>query len=155
MHSLVYTIYSIYELVAYRISIDAQPKTPITHSWEAQLARLVAYKAEHGDCNVPQGWAEDRKLATWVHTQRRSEGMTEERAATLTVLGFIFWSAADVAWEAQLARLAAYKAEHGDCGIPRRRRGGAGPRRKGGSAAGSTRSGSSSGSSTAASPAWG
>ena len=26
--------------------------------WEAQLARLVAYKAEHGNCRVPVGWAE-------------------------------------------------------------------------------------------------
>ena len=38
--------------------------------WEAQLARLVAYKAAHGDCNVPKRWAEDPRLATWVTTQR-------------------------------------------------------------------------------------
>jgi hypothetical protein len=31
-------------------------------SWEAQFARLAAYKAEHGDCNVPPGWGEDPKL---------------------------------------------------------------------------------------------
>jgi hypothetical protein len=30
--------------------------------WEAQLTRLAAYKAEYGDCNVPQGWAEDKPL---------------------------------------------------------------------------------------------
>ena len=26
---------------------------------EEKLARLAAYKAEHGDCNVPRGWAEE------------------------------------------------------------------------------------------------
>jgi hypothetical protein len=33
-------------------------------AWEAQLARLAAYKAEHGDCNVPQRWAEDPQLGS-------------------------------------------------------------------------------------------
>jgi hypothetical protein len=33
-----------------------------------QFARLAAYKAEHGDCNVPGSWAEDPKLAKWVHS---------------------------------------------------------------------------------------
>jgi hypothetical protein len=66
--------------------------------WEAQLARLAAYKAAHGDCSVPQRWAEDPRLGSWVSTQRRlkrkldrvepSEGMTAERAARLTALGF-------------------------------------------------------------------
>jgi hypothetical protein len=27
--------------------------------WEAQFARLVAYKEVHGDCHVPHLWAED------------------------------------------------------------------------------------------------
>jgi hypothetical protein len=34
--------------------------------WEAQLARLVAHKAERGDCNVPQGWAKDAQLGSWL-----------------------------------------------------------------------------------------
>jgi hypothetical protein len=105
--------------------------------WEAQLARLVVYKAEHGDCNVPQGWAEDPRLSNWVNNQRalkrkldRGEpcnGMTAERAARLTALGFAFDAPSGgaslpnkAAWEAQLARLAAYQAEHGDCNVPRR-----------------------------------
>jgi hypothetical protein len=68
-------------------------------AWEAQLARLVAYKAAHADCNVPVGYAEDPRLATWVHNQRAckrkldcgkpSQGMTAERAARLTALGLV------------------------------------------------------------------
>jgi hypothetical protein len=102
---------------------------PNEAAWEAQLARLVAYKEAHGNCNVPQQWAEDPKLGSWVGTQRRckkaldrgdpSEGMTAERAARLEALGFA-WETQDAAWEAQLARLAAYKETHGDCNVPQR-----------------------------------
>jgi hypothetical protein len=104
--------------------------------WETQLARLVAYKAEHGDCNVPQGWVKDLRLGRWVADQRKrkrkldrgepSEGMTAERETRLTALGFT-WDGPnigghpkEVVWEAQLARLVAYKAEHGDCNVPQR-----------------------------------
>ena len=38
--------------------------------WDVQFARLVVYKAEHGDCSVPQRWAEDPRLGSWVSTQR-------------------------------------------------------------------------------------
>ena len=93
---------------------------------------MVAYAAEHGDCNVPRGWAEDPRLANWVKGQRKfkrkldrgqpSVGMTAERAARLTALGFA-WDPPtgerpkEAEWEAQLARLAAYKAAHGDCNV--------------------------------------
>jgi hypothetical protein len=101
--------------------------------WEAQLARLAAYKAARGDCKVPKRWAEDPRLATWVNNQRvwkrkldRGEpslGMTVEWAARLTALGFEWDPGSTVfaprgeEWEAQLARLAAYKAAHGDCNV--------------------------------------
>jgi hypothetical protein len=100
--------------------------------WETQLARLAAYKAGHGDCKVPWGWVEDPRLASWVSNQRGgkrkldrgepSPGMTAERAARLTALGFV-WEPPhrfvdDAKWEAQLARLAAYKVAHGDCKVP-------------------------------------
>ena len=28
--------------------------------WEVELAKLAAYKAAHGHCNVPRGWPEDQ-----------------------------------------------------------------------------------------------
>ena len=71
--------------------------------WEAQLARLASYKAARGDCKVPQGWAEDPQLSSWVNDQRTlkrkldrgepSDGMTAMRAARLMALGFD-WSPA-------------------------------------------------------------
>jgi hypothetical protein len=69
-------------------------------AWEAQLARLAVYKAVHGDCKVPRGWAEDPRLGVWVANQRQrkkkldrgapSEGLTAERVARLEALGV--WS---------------------------------------------------------------
>jgi hypothetical protein len=107
-------------------------------SWEAQLARLVAYKVVQGDCDVPMRI--HSALGSWVNSQHYlkrkldrgepSEGMTAERAARLTALGLV-WKGTrahfeEAAWEVQLARLAAYKAAHGDCNVP-----GAGPRSRG------------------------
>jgi hypothetical protein len=104
--------------------------------WEAQLAKLKKYKRKHGNCNVPQSWAEDARLGTWVRTQRTckkaldrgdpSPGMTVGRAARLEALGFA-WARSkggaalpnEAAWEAQLARLAVYKEAHGDCSVPK------------------------------------
>jgi hypothetical protein len=69
-------------------------------AWEEKLVRLEAYKAVHGDCSVPQRWAEDKQLGNWVCQQRRvkqkldrgepSKGMTAERVARLTALGLVW-----------------------------------------------------------------
>ena len=69
-----------------------------TAGWEAQLAKLKAYKRRHGDCGVPTKRAEDPRLGSWVSEQRRgkkrldrgepSRRITAERAAKLTALGF-------------------------------------------------------------------
>ena len=67
-------------------------------AWEEKLVRLEAYKAVHGDCNVPLRWADDKQLGKWVVHQRGrkrkldrgepSKGMTAARAAKLDALGF-------------------------------------------------------------------
>ena len=67
--------------------------------WEAQLARLADYKVAHGDCDVPNRYVKDKvALGLWVADQRQHKnklargepckGMTAERVARLTALGF-------------------------------------------------------------------
>jgi thiamine pyrophosphokinase len=68
--------------------------------WDAMLARLEDYKAVYGDYNVPDRWAEDPGLGRWVTQQRSnkrkldrneySEGMTSERVARMSALGFVW-----------------------------------------------------------------
>jgi hypothetical protein len=106
------------------------PATSWLDKWEAWLARLKLYKAAHGDCNVPQRWAEDPQLGTWVLNQRQakkrldrgelSPRMTAARMAKLDALGFAWDQCAPVAWEENFAKLVAYKGEYGDCNVPQR-----------------------------------
>jgi hypothetical protein len=114
------------KLAAHGFIWEGSTSHPDDTKWEAQLAQLAAYKAAHGDCKVPKDWAEDPRLSSWVNMQRtlkkkldRDEpsGMTAERAARLTALGLV-WNQNQAGWEAQLLRLVAYKAAHGDCNVP-------------------------------------
>ena len=82
-------------------------------------ARLVAYKAQHGDCTVPRV-NQDRALARWLTTQRtlKVKGhLYFEQIQWLNTLGFA-WDPLTARWEAMYARLVAYKAQHGDCTVP-------------------------------------
>ena len=72
---------------------------PNEAAWEAQLVRMTTYRAAHGDCDVPNRYANDRPLGTWVAVQRTRkkldcgepcEGMTLERAARLAALGLVW-----------------------------------------------------------------
>jgi hypothetical protein len=96
--------------------------------------RLAVYKKTRGDCSVPQGWAEDPRLGTWVKNQRYfkkkldrgelSEGMTAARVVKLDTLGFAWEAPAggnrdDAGWERRLAKLKEYKRAHGDCSVPK------------------------------------
>ena len=57
--------------------------------WEVMLARLTAYQAVNGNCDVPKTYAVDQRLGTWVQNQKqRKKNMPEERAAKLRSLGF-------------------------------------------------------------------
>ena len=117
-----------------RVSSGERDRT----GWEARLANLVAYKVEHGDCNVPNHWADDPGLGWWVIKQRQYKkaldrgepcyGMTTARAGRLDELGFAWELSAvaigkgnrdDAGWEDSLAKLKAYKRKHGNCNVPR------------------------------------
>jgi superfamily II DNA or RNA helicase len=90
--------------------------------WEQNFAALVAYKTEHGNCNVPQNWAEPPRLGVWCNTQRhlyKSKRLPPDRIDRLEKLGFV-WDLSTDAWEKLFAELVAYKNAHGDCSVPLR-----------------------------------
>jgi Helicase associated domain len=66
-------------------------------SFEKRLAELANFKKDNGNCNVQINCAANRKLATWIHHQRRqyelfTEGqpcnITDDRIRALDALGF-------------------------------------------------------------------
>lgn len=66
-------------------------------SWEDRLEELKQYKAEFGNCLVPQHYALNRQLGKWVNKVRteynyfqqgKKSAMTEERIALLEAINF-------------------------------------------------------------------
>ena len=90
-----------------------------TASWEFWFGLLLEYKAEFGDCLVPQKKAyQGKKLGIWVNTQRTNkETLSPERILRLDKLGFV-WDVLTEQWEENFHTLVAYKAEFGDCLVP-------------------------------------
>jgi hypothetical protein len=69
--------------------------------WEERYEQLLQYRDEHGDCNVPQLWPENRSLGRWVMKQRchyklkqqgKKSQLTDEKQAKLEAIGFA-WTA--------------------------------------------------------------
>ena len=59
--------------------------------WQEMYSRLVDYKHEKGDANVPQGYDEDPKLGIWVSNQRtayKKGKMSSNRIEKLEAIGF-------------------------------------------------------------------
>ena len=92
---------------------------PQNKNWEERFAALAAYRARYGDCNVPHGWSEDRRLASWVNTQRiarRTNSLAPERVERLDQIGFS-WARQEDTWESNYAALAEYRRVHGHCRV--------------------------------------
>ena len=92
-------------------------------TWEEAYQRLVVYKAEYGDFNVPSTYrAKDNfKLGQWVSNQikaYRDNTIPIERIQRLETIGFVWMNKVDATWEEAYQRLVVYKAEYGDFNVP-------------------------------------
>ena len=65
--------------------------------WDARYQQLVAYRNQHGDCNVPQSYPPDKPFGRWVMKQRcqhslklrgEKSQLTDEREKKLNEIGF-------------------------------------------------------------------
>ncbi len=93
---------------------------PMQQQWEKMVAELVAYRTEHGDCNVPAYWPENPRLATWVGRQRhfrKLNALPQDRLERLDKIGFV-WTGTGEAWESKYAALVEYQRIHGHCRVP-------------------------------------
>lgn len=87
--------------------------------WETMFAKLLAFRAKHGHCQVPQSNKSEHTLGKWVQRQRyhhRKNTLLPERRQRLEEIGFVWKSDklhfADC-WERRFAALVAFKEKHG------------------------------------------
>lgn len=91
---------------------------PVDATWEERFAELQQYRRANGNCDVPNRWRQNTKLATWVSNQRsRKERLTAEQIQRLDELGFT-WNAHESTWEKGYAQLKQYQEQKGDCRVP-------------------------------------
>lgn len=97
-------------------------------SWERRFVELLEFKRLHHHCEVPQSYAENTSLGTWVNKQRmeqknRTEGknssLNDSRMERLQSVGFR-WAKrkGQASWDEKFDALVAYKAKHGNCHVP-------------------------------------
>ena len=97
-------------------------------SWDKHFRGLLQYKKKHGNCQIPQNYAEDLALARWCRRQRhqyklkrlnKNTSMSDKRQSLLERAGFIWDPQTDV-WEIRRQELEEYKRVHGHCNVPSR-----------------------------------
>jgi superfamily II DNA or RNA helicase len=108
------------DLTTLQSNIFAEIADTLGVSWDEMFGRLVAYKKQHGDCNVPLEYS-DKKLVFWIKTQRvwrNHMRLSPGRIERLERLGFV-WDPRQVAWENHFKQLTIYKEVVGHCHVPR------------------------------------
>ncbi|MDA7647518.1 Helicase associated domain protein [Akkermansiaceae bacterium] len=89
-------------------------------SWEVNFQKLVAYKEEHGDCEVSESF-KDKHLYNWVLNQRRKKKtgrLDLKKIKRLDEIDFT-WDLYEEAWDTRIQEFISYKEEHGKCEIPK------------------------------------
>mmetsp|Transcript_25726 Transcript_25726/g.53740 ORF Transcript_25726/g.53740 Transcript_25726/m.53740 type:complete len:589 (-) Transcript_25726:420-2186(-) len=97
-------------------------------SWEKRYNELIEFKRIHNHCEVPQNYAENTSLGTWVNKQRmehksriegNSSSLNDTRLERLQRIGFR-WAKrkGQASWDEKFNELVAYEAKFGDCHVP-------------------------------------
>jgi hypothetical protein len=89
--------------------------------WREKYARLVAYREEKGDCQVPGTYLPDQTLAVWVKYQRdakRRGRLKPWQIEKLEALGFQWELTLEKQWNDKFEKLKVYHQTYGDCNVP-------------------------------------
>jgi hypothetical protein len=91
-------------------------------TWDEIYKALVAYKEQHGDCEVTQRYTGDRRLGEWVGNQRKERAkLSADQRKRLDKLGFD-WATrqerVEFEWNEKFKRLKEYRQIYGDCKVP-------------------------------------
>ena len=89
--------------------------------WDRFFEALKQYKAEKGDCLVPQGFVfKNLKLGGWIQTQRQSRvqgKLSQEKIHRLEAIGFV-WEPYEFAWNQKFQALQRFQNEYGHLDVP-------------------------------------
>lgn len=105
-------------------SAATQQRDP-ARAWNDMFYALLAFKAKHGNCNVPAGYTENPPLRSWVVLQRKSyqqmvrglpSTMTIQHAKLLESIGFVWEQNSE--WNNRFRELQEYRLLNGDCNVP-------------------------------------
>ena len=92
---------------------------PVQVDWADMTKRLIAYRDEFGDCDVPKKLQTDPELGGWVAAVRRNRFQLEEigdgKVAELDKIGFVWVSKRQCgsAWMNTYRKVKEFHAEHG------------------------------------------
>ena len=102
-------------------------------TWYERLNELYEYRDQHGDCNVPQQYPENRRLGIWVNKQRMekkawdSRNLPDQISTSLTVqkleqlarVGFV-WAKpkGEQSWYEKYHELLDYVKTNKHCNVP-------------------------------------
>lgn len=89
--------------------------------WPLRYEQLVEFKKQHGHCDVPYNYAENRQLGIWVGNQRykrKQNKLAPEYERLLNDLGFTWEDVERGVWDERYQELVEFKAKHGHCDVP-------------------------------------
>jgi len=93
---------------------------PLETYWNQKFEQLKAFKENHGHCNVPIAWKENRPLGVWVATRRSNKDhLSPEKRARLDSIGFD-WDPLESSWNQMFEQLKSFKSEYGHCNVPQK-----------------------------------
>jgi len=93
---------------------------PMEEVWNTLYHKLQGYRDAHGHCNIPQGYVQDKSLATWINTQRinyKKKKLSRKKIMLLNKIGFS-WNPIEEAWNTFYQKLKEYKNKHKNCNVP-------------------------------------
>ena len=103
-----------------RSTITAACIDAIGENWFERYGQLVAYKQQHGNCDMPARWPANQKLASWVVDQRvrkRDHNLESEKVDLLNRLSFN-WNPRETNWRGIYLELVAFQKRFSHCRVP-------------------------------------
>ena len=110
------------------LSPNRRKKGGLPNAWNDRYEELKTFKQTHGHCMVPQKYADNPPLGTWVNKQwmehnllqdGKKTSMTEDRYHKLKALGFVWAKRKGMTtWNTKYEEMLSYRRKHGDCLVP-------------------------------------